>query len=110
MKLLLIASLALSATAVLSGDEIFKRATSLFCKKAKAGCNNSEENTGVQNYCSSYLGLPPQKTKTFVDVDTTTVYTTTKTSMITSYVGSYSGAPPTRTNWQYVSCAVMYIL
>lgn len=105
MKLILLASLALSAVATPSGEEIFKRTTSSFCKKAKTGCTNTGEKAGVQNFCSSYLGLPPQKTKTFVDLETSTVYTTTSTTTMTSYVGSYSGGPRTQTHTETLTAA-----
>ena len=106
MKLILLASLALSAIAAPSGEEIFKRASSSFCKKVKSECANTEEKQPVQNYCSSLLSLPPQKTKTFIDLETSVVYTTTKTTTITSYAGSYSGGPVnTRTNWETVTAA-----
>ena len=105
MNLILLASLALTAIATPTGDQIFKRATSSFCKKAKTGCTNSGEKAGVQSFCSSYLGLPPQKTKTFVDLETSTVYTTTMTTTMTSYIGSYSGGPHTQTNTETVTAA-----
>jgi hypothetical protein len=52
MKLTLLASLALIAIAAPSGEGVFKRASSSFCKKAKSGCANTEEKQPVQNFCS----------------------------------------------------------
>lgn len=104
MNLILLASLALTAIGTPTGEEIFQRSTaSLFCKSAKVGCANTEEKAVVQNFCSSYLSLAPQKTKTFIDLETSLVYTATQTTTLTTYIGSYSGTPNTQTSWATVT-------
>lgn len=111
MKLHLLLSLALTAIATPTPEEIFKRAASKFCLKAKSGCGNSQESKGVQNYCSSYLSLPPRKTKTYVNLESTTVYTATSTTTYTTFLGgssaSFFGSPGhnTRTSWATITAA-----
>ena len=70
MKSFLVLSLAASVLAWPTPEEIFARATTTqFCKKVKTGCGASLEKNSVQKYCESVLGVPPQKTKTFTNIE-----------------------------------------